>query len=79
MIESHSLHELTEIPHALPSEESELEVNRLRLAADERLAPLTFPGKRIVLCVRSGRVQIRLDTEICSFGSGDVILVATRN
>lgn len=73
MIEPHSLDELTAIPHALPSAESELEVNRVRLAADEQLAPLTYPGKQILLCVRSGRVQIRLDTEIFSFESGDVI------
>jgi hypothetical protein len=44
MIEPHSLDELTAIPHALPSAESELEVNRVRLAADEQLAPIAVVG-----------------------------------
>jgi len=73
MAEKTSLDDLTAAPHARPFDPGEPTVIRLALAADDRVDPHTHPERRIVLYVRSGRIDLDLDDETYALAAGDVI------
>lgn len=73
MIEHTSLDDLTATPHARPFDGGEPAVLRLKLSADESVAPHTHPEKRVVIYVRSGELAVTLDGESFSFEAGDII------
>jgi len=73
MAEKASLDDLTAAPHARPFEAGEPMVIYLALEAGESVDPHTHPDRRIVLSVRSGRIDLALDGESYTLTAGDVI------
>lgn len=79
MIERRSLDELTAAPHARPFDGGEPVVIRLQLDAGERVEPHTHPERRVVLYLRSGRLELDVDDETQTIETGDVVRVDGRH
>lgn len=73
MAEHASFDDLTARPHARPFQGGEPAVIRLALDADERVDPHTHPEHRIVLFLRTGRLELSLDGETRVLDAGDVV------
>jgi len=67
-----SLSALDGEPHANVFPSTEPKTVRLSLAADERIAPHTHPGRDIVFYLVDGAVDLDLDDETLSLTAGDV-------
>ena len=78
MIERTSLDELTATPHARPFNGGEPVVIRLQLDAGERVDPHTHPERRIVLYLRSGRLELDIADETQTIEPGDVVRIDGR-